>query len=318
MRAGEADDVVHGQEVRRVVELADHREFVAELGGDGLGDRLGIAPGRALPGQPLQGRLRRQARMLDLVGILVAQFGKIETAALDDLGRARDRARVAREQPRHLRRRPQMAVGEAFAAEAGGVDRAAFADAGEHVLQDAPLGCMVEHIAGRDRGDPGRGRPLGEALQAGGIVRASPQGQGEIGPVAELRPQPSQRARELVVRLVGHQDREQPVAAAREIVPVEMAGSLARRAPCRGSAAGTAARRHPGRSDRPAARCRPPDRAGSRPRGERRSFVRPPRRARCRRANCDRRSPGPRCRARPPAQTAPRDARRRAGSCSWR
>ena len=51
---GEAHDVVHGEEVGRVAELGDEREFVHERAADLGRDAAGIALRRALPGQRLQ------------------------------------------------------------------------------------------------------------------------------------------------------------------------------------------------------------------------------------------------------------------------
>jgi hypothetical protein len=59
LRAGIAHDVMHGQEIGRVVELGDQRQFVADLRGDLVRDRLAVAVGRALPRKPLQFLLRR-------------------------------------------------------------------------------------------------------------------------------------------------------------------------------------------------------------------------------------------------------------------
>ena len=51
-----------------------------------------------------------------------------------------------------------MAVGVALAPEAGLVDRNAFADAGDDILQDAALGTVEQHVVGRDGRDPHRRR----------------------------------------------------------------------------------------------------------------------------------------------------------------
>ncbi len=66
------------------------------------------------------------------------------------------------EQARHFFGRLQMAIGEALAAKADLVDGAAFADAGQHILQHAPLRRVIEHVAGRD-GRHARGAGSGSA-----------------------------------------------------------------------------------------------------------------------------------------------------------
>ena len=60
LRAGEAHDRVHGQEVGRVVELLDQAELVAQDRRHLVGQALGVALRGALPGQRLQRLLRRQ------------------------------------------------------------------------------------------------------------------------------------------------------------------------------------------------------------------------------------------------------------------
>ena len=59
-RAGEADDVVHGQEIAGVFHVRDDVEFVPDESSDLFGDASGSACG-ALPGQPLQLVLRVEA-----------------------------------------------------------------------------------------------------------------------------------------------------------------------------------------------------------------------------------------------------------------
>ena len=59
LRASEADDVVHGEEIGRVAELADQHEFVVERGAHAVGDAAGIARLRAGLGEGFERRLRR-------------------------------------------------------------------------------------------------------------------------------------------------------------------------------------------------------------------------------------------------------------------
>lgn len=66
-----------------------------------------------------------------------------------DLDTARDRLRVVREEPGHLLRWLQMALGIGFQAVAGLDQGAALADAGGDILQGAPVGMVVERIRHR-------------------------------------------------------------------------------------------------------------------------------------------------------------------------
>ena len=75
-------------------------------------------------------------------------------AALDDLLRAIDGARMATKQPRHLLWRLEMAFGIGETAEAQLVDGAAQPYGGQHVVQRPPLGHVVVDIVGCDQGAP--------------------------------------------------------------------------------------------------------------------------------------------------------------------
>ena len=152
-RFREANDAVDGQEVWRVVELGDQGQFVVELAGDGVGNAVGVGAGGAVPGESFQCMLGGLAGGADLGRVLVAQLVEREAAAIGDFERAGDGVGVAGVKPADLVRGFQVAVGEALAPEAGVVDRAALADAGEDVLQDAAAGGVVEHVAGHDGGD---------------------------------------------------------------------------------------------------------------------------------------------------------------------
>ena len=114
-----------------------------------LRDAVGEFGGERGPGQPLQRVLRRAARHHDLVGILVARARaseKVQRSAMSAL--ARTASGKAREAPLHLLRALEIAVGEALAAEAEFVDRDMLADRGDHVLEHALVGAVVEDVAG--------------------------------------------------------------------------------------------------------------------------------------------------------------------------
>ena len=104
-RAGIVHDVVHGEEIARVVELLDQRELLLKRIAYLLGDAVGETPGSALPGEIFEMRLRRLAVRHRLVGIFVFQLVEGEGAGVSDLDGAGERVFVAGEQPRHLLRR---------------------------------------------------------------------------------------------------------------------------------------------------------------------------------------------------------------------
>ena len=224
LRPRVAHDAVHREEIRCVLQLRDQPQFVAQLAVHRIRHAARIALCRALPGEAFQFLLRRQARRADLVGILVAQFVEREAAAFHDLPGARHRVRVLREQARHFLGRLQVAIDRAFPPEAGVVDGAAFADAGQHVLQDAALRRVVQHVAGGDGGHADAGRQVGRLAQPHRIVRAAVQGQRQVGAVGEIGAQAVQVLRRwarCTARRAG------PRRMRGQIVPVQRAGALA-------------------------------------------------------------------------------------------
>ena len=90
--------------------------------------------GSPLPREFHQALLRRLPLRNWLLGVFVTQLIEVEAAAIDDFAAAFDRVFPAAEQPRHLLRRFQMALGIGGKAITGFGDRAAIADAGQHIL----------------------------------------------------------------------------------------------------------------------------------------------------------------------------------------
>src|ERR1044071_2184860 len=124
LAARELDDVVHGQEIAREIELLDQLELVLDAlaniaGNTGSEFLAGAAPGQL--GQPLLGR---EAGRHWLLGIFVAQLVEAEMAACDDFERAGEGVLIAAEQSRHLGSRLQMALGMSGKAKACFGDRA--------------------------------------------------------------------------------------------------------------------------------------------------------------------------------------------------
>ena len=65
-----------------------------------------------------------------------------------------------------------MPLGIGFEAQARVIDRAFFADAGEHVLQGAAMGRVIKHATGGDEGNTDARGEIGERGDAGTIVAA--------------------------------------------------------------------------------------------------------------------------------------------------
>ena len=72
-----------------------------------------------------------------------------------------------------------MALGIDGEPPAGGVDRQMLADAGEHVLQLAPVGMVIEHVVDGDQRHAGLARELGAPRKPRAVVAAIEHGGGE-------------------------------------------------------------------------------------------------------------------------------------------
>ena len=150
-RAREAHDVVHGEEIGRVVELANQGEFMRERRAHVVGNAVGIARARA----DLRERLKRGLR----VRIALAQFLRIAVRKLVEAeGEPVEEARGLfngcgrlGEEARHFARVLQMPLGVGLNQTPRRLQRHALADAGEHVGERAPLGNMHQHIVGGEQ-----------------------------------------------------------------------------------------------------------------------------------------------------------------------
>jgi len=77
-RAGEAHDVVNGEEIGGVVQPTDQFEFVAERLRDTFGDAIGKARLGALMGERLQRRLRRGEAFAHFLRVGMGEFVETE------------------------------------------------------------------------------------------------------------------------------------------------------------------------------------------------------------------------------------------------
>ena len=146
--AAEADDLVHGQEVAAVVELLDHLQLGGKLLGDGRRRRAGVAlarPGEGEAAQPFSGGVSLRQ---PLGGVAVAHLAQREGAAGGDLVRGRHQLGTVGEQAVERRRRLEVVLAIGAQQCARSVQGGAVADAGDHVLQRAPLAVVVEHLGG--------------------------------------------------------------------------------------------------------------------------------------------------------------------------
>ena len=114
--AGEGHDIMDGDEIARIVELGDERQLFVKPLGDIGGHAVGVlvfrvALLRSRPGEIRKMLLGGFSFRHRLVGIFVCELAEREAAGFGDFDGAGDGVGKAGEQPRHLRRRLQMAFG---------------------------------------------------------------------------------------------------------------------------------------------------------------------------------------------------------------
>ena len=187
---------------------------------------LAVAPLGTLPGQPLQLLLRGLAG-LRLARILIAQLIEREPAAPDDLVCSGQRFRMPLEKARHLGRILEKAVRMPLETEAGIVDGAALADAGNDVLQHAARGMMIEDVTHRDGRHACGLSGLLDLPQAQMLVGSEAADQGHVGPVFEDALQAPQIELQGLIRMVAKQHCEQALVPGLHIVPGEAAFAFA-------------------------------------------------------------------------------------------
>ena len=118
-------------------------------------------------------RLLRRGETRDgLVGIFVFQFVEREGERAVERECLGDRFRRVLENARHLVGGFEVALGIDGKPAAGGVDRQVLADAGEHVLQFAAVGMVIEHVVDGDQRHAGLPRQRGALAEPRAVVAA--------------------------------------------------------------------------------------------------------------------------------------------------
>ncbi len=144
------------------------------------------------PGQVFEVLLRGLARRHRLVGILVLELVERKADAAGKAHRLRDRLRQIAEQARHFVRRLEIAVGIGLEPPADGVNRRLLADTGQHVLQPAAGGMVVQHLIGRQQRDFCRARDAMQPRQPALVVAAVEQACGKPDAIGAAVFQPLQ------------------------------------------------------------------------------------------------------------------------------
>ncbi len=166
------DNGMDGEKIRRVIELADQSELMVESLPDIVRNAFGIARGRAFPREMDERFLRAREARAHLIGIFITQFVEREGQRLVERQGLIDRLRRGAEETRHLGRRLEIALGIDGKAPSRLVDRQVLADAGEHVLELAPVGMVIEHVIDGDEGNARLRRRLRALRQSRAVVAA--------------------------------------------------------------------------------------------------------------------------------------------------
>ena len=228
-RAGEAHDVVHGEEIGLITQLSDQRQFVLDQPSHLLRHPSRPAPPGARLHQPAQVGGGGEAGRHQFVRVFIAQLVQGEGAALGDAQRLRQQRR--RIEPRQHRPRAQVALSVGLQLEPRLRQGYAQTDGGEGILEGLALRRVHPHPArSRYRQPETRAQPL--RLRQPASVLPPPQ-LSHTDPEAfgETRPQPTP----LLVRhrLVPWRqpEGEAPLQPRLQIGPRQSAGPLLRPPP---------------------------------------------------------------------------------------
>ena len=172
--AGHADDVVDSQEIGRVVGLCDEGQLLLQQQPHLLRNAVGIADLRVPPSQVLQPRLRRTIRRRRLLGILITDIPEIEPDPGQQVCGLGDGFGDVAEQAGHFggRLQPTLAIGVQPPPRL--LNRHAFADAGQHVLQVALNRVVIENVVDGQKRRPAPLRQGFQPRQSSTVVAVSP------------------------------------------------------------------------------------------------------------------------------------------------
>jgi hypothetical protein len=142
----------------------------------------------------LKRRLRRGEAGYLLVGVFVFQLVEAEGERFAQAHCFVDRFGAVAEQPRHLFRRLEMALGIGGEQAACAADCSLLADAGQHIGKRPAVGMMHVHVIDGDQRHAGVARLLGKAPEPRTVVTAIEHGRSEAhaagGGVLQTRKKP--------------------------------------------------------------------------------------------------------------------------------
>ena len=198
--AGEADEIVDGEEIVSVVLLADQPElFEQQLA------HLGIEAGAVAAERCPHDEMDEVAQRLPagghrLVRIFVLQMVEREVDPREKALGFGNRLGTFREEPRHFGRGLQVPFAIGFEPASRFGDRRALADAGHHIVELAVAGLGIERVVGGDQRDTRGAGDAAQARQPAGVVALAAHRRAEPDPVGRAMREPfeqRQQARRL-------------------------------------------------------------------------------------------------------------------------
>ncbi len=223
LRAGEADEIIDGQEIIDIVPTPDQAELIADELANFRLQR------RAIP--LLRSGLHQMMEIVEglppqrhrLVRIFILQVFEAKADACEQPCACFDCLRITLEQAFHLGGRFQITLAIGAKQLAGFRDRRAFADAGDDIVKRALfLGC-IKCVVGREQGNAGCRR---HALEFGQPAPVGARLRHRGGQPDRLRPLAFEGAEQLLVAF--HRDEEEIVAMIEQVFEMENAVALLR------------------------------------------------------------------------------------------
>ncbi len=235
LATGEGDDVVHGEEVVRVAELADQPQLLVHQGAHPVRYAVRVAGFGALVGEGGEIVVGVLARRHHFFRVLVADFVHFEVALLGDPGGFfQQRRRVDPGQPVQA---AQVALVVLEPSPAQVAHRGVQAQGGEQLLQALALRPVVVDVVGGGHGQPEAVRQLIAVAVVQGVVAVLEQLAGQPQALAEVRLE--QGGVVFVAVVAGGQPQAQGVAVdARQVLPVQPVVALLRAPPAAGDQRG--------------------------------------------------------------------------------
>ncbi|PAV69561.1 hypothetical protein WR25_22101 [Diploscapter pachys] len=149
--AREPHHVMHRQKIIGIMLAPNEIELFVQQGEDTVGNAIPVTVERILPDEMFQPGLRVPSRRHRLVRIFVSQLIEREADASQQAKAFVDRLRRVAEQPTHLGFVLQMTLAIGGEATSGRIDRHAFADAGDDVVQGPVVTMRIERVRRRQQ-----------------------------------------------------------------------------------------------------------------------------------------------------------------------